>query len=115
MAAVTQLYNHYVTDDYWYYEGRVSALDHLRAGITTSVCIIGAQQRCDDPVFSINHAKGYSETGLREVVCTGPSQPPWPHKFSRIIDGKRVLEVCWHLQFGYDCLRKQNQNQIYSL
>ena len=32
MAAVTQLYNHYVTDDYWYYEGRVSALDHLRAG-----------------------------------------------------------------------------------
>ena len=91
MAAVTQLYNHYVTDDYWYYEGRVSALDHLRAGITTSVCIIGAQQRCDDPVFSINHAKGYSETGLREVVCTGPSQPPWPHKFSRIIDGKRVL------------------------
>ena len=21
----------------------------------------------------------------------------------------------WHLQFGYDCLRKQNQNQIYSL
>ena len=28
---------------------------------------------------------------------------------------ERVLEVCWHLQFGYDCLRKQNQNQIYSL
>lgn len=78
MAAVTQLYNHYVTDEYWYYEGRVSALDHLRAGITTSVSITGAQQRCDDPIFAINHAKGYSEVGLREVVCTGPSQPLAP-------------------------------------
>ena len=91
MAAFTQLYNHYVEDVYWYYEGRVSALDHLKAGITTTVSITGAQQRCDDPIFSINHAKAYAEAGLREIICNGPSQPPFPHKFSRIINGKRVM------------------------
>lgn len=90
MAAFTHLYNHYVADDYWYYEGRVSALDHLRAGITTTVSITGAQQRCDDPVFSLNHARAYAEAGLREIVCNGPCQPPWPHKFSRIVGGRRV-------------------------
>lgn len=67
MAAVTHLYNHYTTDDYWYYEGKVSALDHLKAGVTTTVCIISAETRCDDPIFSLNHAKAYVETGLREV------------------------------------------------
>lgn len=91
MAAFTHLYNHYVEDDYWYYEGRVSALDHLKAGITTTVSITGAQQRCDDPVFSLNHARAYAEAGLREIICNGPCQPPFPHKFSRIINGKRVL------------------------
>lgn len=98
MAAVTHLYNHYVTDEYWYYEGRVSALDRLRCGITTAVAVLGAQQRCDDAIFAINHAKGYAEVGLREVVCTGPSQPPWPHKFSRIVNGKRVQGEVSHAQ-----------------
>lgn len=96
MAAFTHLYNHYVEDDYWYYEGRVSALDHLRAGITTTVSITGAQQRCDDPVFSINHARAYAQAGLREIICNGPCQPPWPHKFSRIVNGKRVVREVTH-------------------
>ena len=91
MAAVTHLYNHYTTDDYWYYEGKVSALDHLKAGVTTTVSITSAETRCDDPVFSINHAKAYVETGLREVICNGPSHQPRPHKFSRIVNGKRVM------------------------
>ena len=92
MAAVTHLYNHYTTDDYWYYEGKVSALDHLKAGVTTTVSITSAEARCDDPIFSINHARAYAETGLREVICNGPSHQPRPHQFSRIIDGKRVRQ-----------------------
>lgn len=92
MAAVTHLYNHYTTDDYWYYEGKVSALDHLKAGVTTTVSITGAETRCDDPIFSQNHAKAYAETGLREVICNGPSNQPRPHKFSRYVNGKRVRQ-----------------------
>lgn len=92
MAAVTHLYNHYTTDDYWYYEGRVSALDHLKAGVTTTVSITSAETRCDDPVFSVNHARAYAEAGLREVICNGPSHQPRPHEFSRIINGKRVRQ-----------------------
>ncbi len=91
MAAITHIYNHYTSDDYWYHEGRLSALDKLRSGVTTAVCFIGAQTRCDDPIFAINHAKGYAEVGVREVVCTGPCHPPYPHKFSRWEGEKRTL------------------------
>lgn len=103
MAAFTHLYNHYVEDDYWYYEGRVNALDHLRAGITTTVSITGAQQRCDDPIFSINQAKAYAEAGLRAVICNGPCQPPFPHKFSRIINGNRIIKEVSHQEM-VDCM-----------
>lgn len=91
MAAITHVYNHYTADDYWYYEGRLSALDKLRSGVTTAVCFIGAQTRCDEPIFAVNHARGYAEVGVREVVCTGPCHPPYPHKFSRWRDGARTV------------------------
>ncbi len=92
MAAITHVYNHYAYDEYWYYEGRISALDKLRSGVTTAVCFIGAQTRCDDSIFAVNHAKGYNEIGVREVVCTGPCHPPYPHKFSRWVNGKRIIQ-----------------------
>lgn len=32
------------------------------------------------------------EVGVREIVCTGPCNPPWPHPFSRWVDGKKVTK-----------------------
>lgn len=90
MPIMTQTYKHYVTDDFWYYEGKLNALERLRAGVTTGVCVLGSMPRSDDPVFALNHAKAYAEVGVREIVCTGPCNPPWPHLFSRWVDGKRV-------------------------
>ncbi|TDK62509.1 hydrolase [Bacillus salipaludis] len=90
MPIMTNTYNHFVTDDFWYYEGKLSALERLKAGITTGVSVLGSMPRSDDPIFAINHAKAYAEVGVREVVCTGPCNPPWPHLFSRWVDGKRV-------------------------
>ena len=92
MPVMTNTYKHFVTDDFWYYEGKLSALERLKAGITTGVSVLGSMPRSDDPIFAINHAKAYAETGVREVVCTGPCNPPWPHLFSRWIDGKRVTK-----------------------
>lgn len=92
MPIMTKTYKNYVSDDFWYYEGRLSALERLKAGITTGVSVMGSMPRCDDPIFSINHAKGYAEIGIRDIVCTGPCNPPWPHTFSRIIDEKIVTK-----------------------
>ncbi|WP_026584124.1 amidohydrolase family protein [Bacillus sp. J33] len=92
MPVITNTYKHFVTDDFWYYEGKLSALERLKAGITTGVSVIGSMPRSDDPIFAINHAKAYAETGVREVVCTGPCNPPWPHLFSRWIGDKRITK-----------------------
>ena len=40
-----------------------------------------------------SNAKAYNEIGIRDVVVTGPCHTPWPHNFSRYIDGKRVMEA----------------------
>lgn len=92
MPIMTKTYKNYVTDDFWYYEGKLSALERLKAGITTGVCVLGSMPRADDPIFAINHAKAYAEVGIREIVCTGPCNPPWPHKFSRWVDGKMITK-----------------------
>lgn len=92
MPAMTHTYKHYLTDDYWYLDGRLSALERLHAGVTTGVSVLGSQPRCDDPIFALNHSKGYSESGLKEIVCTGPCSIPWPHRFSRIVNGERVMK-----------------------
>lgn len=92
MPIMTNTYKHFVTDDFWYYEGKLSAIERLKAGITTGVSVLGSMPRSDDPIFAINHAKAYAEVGVREVVCTGPCNPPWPHLFSRWVDGKRVTK-----------------------
>ena len=92
MPAMTHTYKHYTTDEFWYIEGRVSALERLKNGVTTGVSVLGSQPRCDDPIFAINNAKAYNEVGIRNVVCTGPCHVPWPHNFSRYENGKRVMK-----------------------
>lgn len=93
MPAMTHMYKHYINDDFWYVEGRLSALDRLKNGITTGVCVMGSQPRCDDPIHAINNAKAYAEIGVRDIVCTGPCHTPWPHNFSRWVDGKRIMKA----------------------
>ena len=90
MPAMTHTYKNYIDDDFWYFEGRVSALERLKAGVTTGVCVLGSQPRCDSPVFAENNAKAYLEIGVRDIVCTGPCHTPWPHNFSRWNGDKRA-------------------------
>lgn len=86
---VTNVYFHHTSDEFWYVEGLLSALERLRFGVTCGLSVIGSQPRSDDPVFASNHAKAYAEVGLREVVAVGPRNPPWPQQVSRWRDGRR--------------------------
>ncbi|WP_423786939.1 amidohydrolase family protein, partial [Jonquetella anthropi] len=90
MHIATPTYHHFTTDEYWLKESRVAALERLKMGVTCGVSVISSAQRSDDPVFAGNCAKGYSEVGIRNVVAVGPCNPPYPRKFSRIVNGKRV-------------------------
>lgn len=90
MHIATPTYHHFTTDEYWLKESRVAALERLKMGVTCGVSVISSAQRSDDPVFAGNCAKGYSEVGIRNVVAVGPCNPPYPRKFSRIVNEKRV-------------------------
>jgi cytosine/adenosine deaminase-related metal-dependent hydrolase len=92
MRVVTPVYFHFVTDEFWYVEGLLSALERLRFGVTCGLSVIGSQPRSDDPIFASNHARAYSEVGLREIVAVGPCAPPWPHPVSRWVEGERVRQ-----------------------
>lgn len=86
---ITYVYQNFTTDEFWYVEGRLSALERLKAGITCGLSVIGSEPRSDDPVFASNHARAYADLGLRAVVAVGPCNPPWPHRFSRWKDGQQ--------------------------
>ena len=90
MRIVTPTYYHYATRDFWYADGLVSGLERLRAGVTTGASIIASMPRSDDPVFGINHAKAYTEVGIKEILCVGPAGLPWPHPVTRWDTGKPV-------------------------
>lgn len=90
MTIVTPIYYHATTRDYWYADGLVSGLERLRAGVTTGVSIISSMPRSDDPQFAVNHARAYSQIGLREIICTGPAGLPWPRDVTRWETGEPV-------------------------
>ncbi|MEF8801756.1 MAG: amidohydrolase family protein [Halolamina sp.] len=57
---------------FWRAEGRLAALERLRAGVTTSLSYVGSMPRVDDPKFADAAVTGYREFGLRHVVGVGP-------------------------------------------
>ena len=99
--AVYRVYFHYSTDEFWYYDGLVSAADKIHNGVTTSINVMACEPRADSPVFGEMVAKGYREVGAGAVICSGPSAKSWPKKVSRYEDGERHdYECSWE-----DCMR----------
>ena len=57
MHIATPTYHHYTTDEFWYVEARLAALERLKMGVTCGLSVISSAQRSDDPVFGNNNAK----------------------------------------------------------
>ncbi|WP_245006118.1 MULTISPECIES: amidohydrolase family protein [Rhodococcus] len=89
MNTITPAYFHFTTLDYWYHDGLVSALERVRAGVTTGVSVMGSRPRSDDPEIALAHARAYREVGIRDIVCVGPAGLPYPHPTSVWVDGVR--------------------------
>lgn len=90
MPVLTEVYHNNTTDEFWLKEGRLAALERLKFGVTCGVSVTSNAQRSDSGIFAINHAKGYDEVGVRGIEAVGPSNPPYPRKFTRIVNGKKV-------------------------
>lgn len=90
---VTSAYFHFTTPAFWYAEGRLSALERLKFGVTCGLSVIGSEPRADDSEMAGSHARAYAEAGLREVVAVGPCNPPWPRPVSDWRTGRRVKKA----------------------
>ncbi len=106
------------TPEFWRAEARLAALERLRFGVTTGVSLLGGGDtilRTDEPVYADAHCEGVREVGTRSVVAVGPTRPPHPRTYARIVDGEAVerpvsfeeqFETCktlidtWHGKHG---------------
>lgn len=91
MDYLTKIYHHSTTPAYWYAEGRLAALERLKAGITCGVSVISNAARCDDPRIVVEHVRGHAEVGTRENPAIGPSNPPYPRAFG-VEENGRIVE-----------------------
>ncbi len=67
------LYYHGTTEDFWYAEGLLSAVERVRFGVTSNMTTIGGTPaRTDSPVFAYANARAQREVGLRGSVGVGP-------------------------------------------
>lgn len=86
MEACRVIYTGGSDEDFWYAEARLAALERLRCGTTTGVCLFGGGDsimRVDDPIHAASHGNAIAETGTRSVLAIGPSRPPAPRNYTR--------------------------------
>ncbi len=80
------------TEDFWYAESRLAALERLRFGVTTGVSLLGGGDtilRTDDPVYGAAHCAGVLSVGTRSIVAVGATRPPFPRTYAEWKGGSR--------------------------
>lgn len=94
VSAVQDIYSHASTERFWEVESRLSALERLESGVTTSLSYPGSAPRVDDPKYAEAAATGYAEFGLRHVVNVGPPGPPYPKTYTDVATGtERAVDL----------------------
>ena len=76
--------------DFWRAEARLVSLERLKAGVTTSISLMGGGSdliRNDAPDYVEAYAAAVGEAGTRAYLAVGPNRPPYPHHFRRLEDG----------------------------
>jgi len=91
--ACRDIYMHGATADFWQAEARLSAIERLKAGVTTAVAYLGGgdeNNRSDGTDVAIAYADAYTSAGGRLVLGIGPTRPPFPKSYTRYVDGARL-------------------------
>jgi len=93
-------------EHFWHAEARLGALERLRFGTTTGVCLFGGGDsimRVDDPRYAERHCAAIAEAGTRSFLAVGPSRPPAPRSYTtwtatgheeRAVSFEQMHETC---------------------
>jgi len=113
-AACERIYTLGSDEGFWRAEAMLTALERLKAGVTTGVSLLGGGDdimRTDDPAYGAAHAEGVQEVGTRSIVAVGPCRPPFPRPYAQWRNGtaaenavpfEQQIETCealiaaWH-------------------
>lgn len=90
--------------DFWQAEARLSALERLKAGVTTAVQYLGGgdeNNRSDTCDVAEAYSRAFTSVGARLVLGVGPTRPPYPKSFTHYVgDEPRVVEAGFETQFA---------------
>ncbi|MDH5208941.1 MAG: amidohydrolase, partial [Burkholderiaceae bacterium] len=99
MEACRVIYTTGSDEDFWYAEAALAALERLKCGTTTGVCLFGGGDsimRVDDPRYAARHCAAIAEAGTRSFLAVGPSRPPAPRTYATWDGGqRRDRDVSW--------------------
>ena len=93
MDACRVIYTEGSDEEFWYAEAKLAALERLKCGTTTGVCLFGGGDsimRVDDARYAGRHCDAISETGTRSFLAVGPSRPPAPRTYASWDGGQRT-------------------------
>ena len=100
MDACRVVYTTASDEQFWYAEARLAALERIRCGTTTGVCLFGGGDsimRVDDPRYAARHCAAIAEAGTRSFLAVGPSRPPAPRTYATWRGNQRHdREVDWN-------------------
>lgn len=106
MNACALIYTQASDEQFWRAEAAMSALERLKAGVTTGVSLFGGGDcvmRVDDPKYARAHCDAVLRAGTRSVLAVGPTRPGGPARYvdwagdrpaARAIDAATMLQVC---------------------
>jgi 5-methylthioadenosine/S-adenosylhomocysteine deaminase len=100
--ACRQVYTVGSTPEFWEAEALLSALERIKAGVTTGVSYLGGGDsisRTDTPDCATAHCGAIAAIGARSVVAVGPNRPPFPWTYAQYKNGAPELsEVSFQRQ-----------------
>jgi 5-methylthioadenosine/S-adenosylhomocysteine deaminase len=93
--ACRDIYMDGATTDFWQAEAQLSAVERLKAGVTTAVAYLGGgdeNNRSDGTGVATAYASAFGAVGGRLILGVGPTRPPFPKRYARF-DGVQRTSV----------------------
>jgi 5-methylthioadenosine/S-adenosylhomocysteine deaminase len=112
--ACREIYTVGSTPEFWQAEALLSALERIKAGVTTGVSYLGGGDsisRTDTSDCAAAHCSAIDAIGARSIVAVGPNRPPFPWtyatfnngapewfevSFQRQMDVSEAIVTTWH-------------------
>ncbi|MCO4317887.1 amidohydrolase family protein [Phyllobacterium sp. 21LDTY02-6] len=102
--ACRKVYMESASLDFWAAEARLSALERLKAGVTTATLYLGGgdeNNRSDTPEVATTYAAAFCGVGMKLVLGIGPTRPPFPRHYTHFRgDRAQTVEVNFDRQLS---------------